>query len=111
MAVHSDGAVIAVWEEVTGVRKRTVMRVSLDRGRTFGSVQILSDGAKAETPTVAVHPNGTIALAWSEHAWPHNRLVVQWARSQMPALERLKNSFAGKIAVRAIWEFSDDKLV
>ncbi|MDC8446969.1 MAG: glycoside hydrolase [Nitrospira sp.] len=77
MAVHPDGAVIAVWEEVTGVRKRTVMRVSLDQGRTFGSVQILSDGAKAETPTVAVHPNGTVALAWSEHAWPHNRLVVQ----------------------------------
>jgi len=80
MAVHSDGAVVAVWEEVTGVRKRTVMRVSLDRGRTFGSVQVLSDGAKAETPTVAVHPNGTIALAWSEHAWPHNRLVVQMGK-------------------------------
>jgi len=79
-AVHPDGAVIAVWEEVTGVRKRTVMRVSLDRGRTFGAVQVLSDGAKAETPTVAVHPNGTIALAWSEHAWPHNRLVVQMGR-------------------------------
>lgn len=77
MAVHPDGAVVAVWEEVTGVRKRTVMRVSLDRGRTFGSVQSLSEGAKAETPTVAVHPNGTIAVAWSEHAWPHNRLVVQ----------------------------------
>lgn len=77
MAVHLDGAVVAVWEEVTGVRKRTVMRVSLDRGRTFGSVQSLSEGAKAETPTVAVHPNGTIAVAWSEHAWPHNRLVVQ----------------------------------
>ena len=80
MAVHPDGAVVAVWEEVTGVRKRTVMRVSLDRGRTFGSVQILSDSAKAETPTVAVHPNGTIALAWSEHAWPHNRLVVQMGK-------------------------------
>ncbi len=77
MAVHPDGAIVAVWEEVTGVRKRTVMRVSLDRGRTFGAVQVLSDGAKAETPAVAVHPNGTVALAWSEHAWPHNRLVVQ----------------------------------
>lgn len=77
MTVHSDGAVVAVWEEATGVRKRTVMRVSLDRGRTFGPVQTLSDGAKAEAPAVAVHPNGTVALAWSEHAWPHNRLVVQ----------------------------------
>lgn len=77
MAVHPDGAVVMVWEEVTGVRKRTVMRVSLDRGHTFGSVQVLSDGAKGETPTVAVHPSGTVALAWSEYAWPNNRLVVQ----------------------------------
>jgi BNR repeat-like domain len=77
MAVHPDGAVVAVWEEVTGVRKRTVMRVSLDRGRTFGPVQALSEGAKAEMPTVAIHQNGTVALAWSEHAWPHNRLIVQ----------------------------------
>lgn len=77
MAVHPDGAVVAVWEEVTGVRKRAVMRVSLDRGQTFGAVQVLSDGAKGETPTVAVHPNGTVALAWSEYAWPNSRLVVQ----------------------------------
>lgn len=77
MAVHPDGAVVMVWEEVTGVRKRTVMRVSLDRGRTFGSVQVLSGGAKGETPAVAVHPSGTVALAWSEYAWPNNRLVVQ----------------------------------
>ncbi len=77
MAVHPDGVVILVWEEVTGVRKRTVMRVSLDRGHRFGPVQVLNDGAKGETPTVAVHPNGTVALAWSEYAWPNNRLVVQ----------------------------------
>lgn len=80
MAVHSDGAVIAVWEEVTGVRKRAVMRLSLDRGRSFGPVQALSDGAKAEAPTVAVHPNGTVALAWSEQAWPNNRLVVKMGK-------------------------------
>lgn len=77
LAVHPDGAVVAVWEEVTGVRKRTVMRVSLDRGRTFGPTEVLSEGAKGEMPTVAVHPNGTVALAWSEYAWPNNRLVVQ----------------------------------
>ena len=80
MAVHPDGAVVLVWEEVTGVRKRTVMRVSVDRGRTFGSVQVLSDGAKGESPVVAIHPNGTVALAWSEYAWPNNRLVVQMGK-------------------------------
>lgn len=78
MAVHQDGAIVAVWEEVTGVRKRTVMRVSMDRGKTFGPVQTLSDGAKAEMPTVGIHSSGALALAWTEHAWPHNRMMVQW---------------------------------
>jgi hypothetical protein len=77
MAVHPDGSVIAVWEEVTGVRKRTVMRVSRDRGQTFGPVQTLSEGATAEYPTVAIHESGAVALAWTEHAWPNNRIVVQ----------------------------------
>ncbi|MGH7205780.1 MAG: sialidase family protein [Nitrospiraceae bacterium] len=77
MAVHPDGAVVAVWEEVTGVRKRAVMRVSLDRGQSFGPVQALSEGAKAATPTVAIHEGGTVALSWTEHAWPSNRIVLQ----------------------------------
>jgi hypothetical protein len=88
MAIHPDGAVVAVWEEVTGVRKRTVMRVSLDRGQTFGPVQVLSEGAKAETPTAAIHPNGTVAVAWMEHAWPHNRLVVQFGAVKSPNIEQ-----------------------
>lgn len=77
MAVHPNGAVVAVWEEVTGVRKRTVMRVSTDRGRSFGPVQPLSEGAKAENPSVAIHESGTVAVSWTEHAWPHNRIVLQ----------------------------------
>jgi hypothetical protein len=80
MAVHPSGAVVAVWEEVTGVRKRAVMRVSLDRGRTFAPVQALSAGAKAETPTVAIHDNGAVAMSWTEHAWPNNRIVLQHGR-------------------------------
>lgn len=86
MAVHADGAVVAVWEEITGVRKRTVMRVSRDRGQTFGPVQNLSEGATAEYPTVAIHESGAVALAWTEHAWPNNRLVVQ-----MGMLSRVQN--------------------
>ncbi|MGC4098145.1 MAG: sialidase family protein [Nitrospira sp.] len=84
MAVHPDGAVIAVWEEITGVRKRTVMRVSRDRGQTFGPVQTLSEGATAEYPTVAIHESGAIALAWTEHAWPNNRIVVQLGHLNSP---------------------------
>ncbi|MEW6245538.1 MAG: sialidase family protein [Nitrospirota bacterium] len=80
MAVHPDGAVIAVWEEVTGVRKRVVMRVSEDRGRTFGPVVTLSEGAKAEHPAVAVHDDGRLAVSWTEHAFPDNRIVVRQGR-------------------------------
>ena len=77
MAVHPSGKVVAVWEEVTGVRKRTVMRVSMNRGESFEAVQPLSDGAKAEYPAVAVHESGAVAVTWTEHAWPNNRIVLQ----------------------------------
>jgi hypothetical protein len=86
MAVHPDGHVIAVWEEVTGVRKRVVMRVSVDRGRTFGPQQTLSDGSKAEHPTVVVHQNGTVAIGWTEHTFPNNKIVVQQGRFQPRSL-------------------------
>ena len=84
LAVHPDGIVAAVWEEVTGVRKRVVLRLSLDRGQTFGPVIPLSAGAKAEHPTVAIHPSGRIALAWTEHAFPTNKIVVQEGRVNLP---------------------------
>jgi hypothetical protein len=77
MAVHSDGQVVAVWEEVTGVRKRVVTRVSEDRGSTFGPVSTLSGGSKAEHPTVAIHDSGKVAIGWTEHAFPHNKIIVQ----------------------------------
>ncbi len=80
MAIHQDGLVAAVWEEVTGVRKRVVLRVSYDRGKTFGPVLPLSAGTKAEHPTVAIHPSGRFALAWTEHAFPTNKIVVQEGR-------------------------------
>jgi hypothetical protein len=77
MAVHPDGAVVAVWEELTGVRKETVMRISMDRGRSFGPLKRLSTAAKAEHPTVAIDRNGGVALSWAEHTFPMNRLLLQ----------------------------------
>lgn len=79
MVVHPSGTVIALWEEVTGVRKRVVARVSTDRGQSFGAIMPLSHGSKAEHPAVAVHADGTVAIAWTEHSFPNNRLLVQWA--------------------------------
>lgn len=80
MAVHPNGMVVAVWEEITGVRKRVVTRISTDRGKTFGKVQAVSGQAKAQNPTAAIHENGTVAIGWNEHEWPHNRVVVRWGR-------------------------------
>jgi hypothetical protein len=77
MAVHPDGKVLAVWEEVTGVRKRVVTRLSTDRGQTFGPLLTLSSGSKAEHPTVAIHDSGKLAIGWTEHAFPHNKIIVQ----------------------------------
>lgn len=82
LAVHPDGQVVAVWEEVTGVRKRVVMRLSEDRGRTFGPVLTLSSGSKAEHPTVAIHDSGKVAIGWTEHAFPHNKIMVQQGQLQ-----------------------------
>lgn len=87
MVVHPDGVVVAVWEEVTGVRKRTVARVSVDRAQSFGPIIALSRGARAEHPTVAVHADGRVALAWTEHAFPNNRIVVQWGQLRLPTAE------------------------
>lgn len=86
MAVHPDGAVVAVWEEITGVRKRAVMRVSMDRGQHFGPLQILSSGAKAEHPTVAIHDNGTVAVSWTEHTFPMNRILLQQGMLERAAM-------------------------
>jgi hypothetical protein len=82
MAVDREGRVAAVWEEVTGVRKRVVLRVSTDRGRTFGPLLTLSNGSKAEHPAVTIHDSGKVAIAWTEHAFPHNKLVVQQGQLQ-----------------------------
>jgi hypothetical protein len=88
MAVHPDGLVVVVWEEVTGVRKRVVMRTSVDRGMTFGPRQMLSDGSKAEHPTAAVHPDGTVAIAWTEHQFPNNKIVMQRGRFNLKETQK-----------------------
>ncbi|MES4787180.1 MAG: hypothetical protein C4294_16715 [Nitrospiraceae bacterium] len=84
MAVHRDGHVAAVWEEVTGVRKRIVMRVSEDRGDTFGPVLTLSSGSKAEHPTVVIHDSGKVAIGWTEHAFPYNKIIVRQGLLKRP---------------------------
>ncbi len=76
MAVDPTGRVIVVWEEQSPVRREVVVRLSMDRGRTFTVPQKLNE-KKGQSPAVAVNGQGLAALAWMEHAMPGHKLVVQ----------------------------------
>lgn len=76
MAVDTAGRVIVVWEEQSPVRREVVVRVSLDRGRTFTATQKLNE-RKGQSPAVDVNAQGLAVLAWMEHAMPGHKMVVQ----------------------------------
>ncbi len=76
MAVDPAGRVIVVWEEQSPVRREVVVRLSLDRGRTFTVPRKLNE-KKGQSPAVAMNAQGLAALAWMEHAMPGHKLVVQ----------------------------------
>jgi hypothetical protein len=76
MAVDPDGRLVIVWEEQSPVRREVVVSVSLDRGRSFSAPQKIND-KKGQTPSVSVNAQGLAALAWTEHAMPAHRIVVQ----------------------------------
>lgn len=77
MAVFPNGVVIIAWEEVTGVRKRVVMRASADRGATFSPARTLSTGPRGSNPAVAIGASGLVAVAWNDRAFPNDQTVVQ----------------------------------
>jgi hypothetical protein len=49
---------------------------------------MLSDGSKAEHPTAAVHPDGTVAIAWTEHQFPNNKIVMQRGRFNLKETQK-----------------------
>ena len=77
MAVHPDGTVLTVWEEITGVRQRVVMRASKDRWASFAPVQTLSEGPKATNPAVSINDAGMMAISWNERIFPNNLIILQ----------------------------------
>lgn len=83
LAVDGHGRVVAVWEELSPVRREVVVSYSLDRGRTFSAPQKINE-KKGEMPTIAVSPTGQFLLAWKEHAMPNHRIVLQ--RIALPEL-------------------------
>jgi hypothetical protein len=76
LAVDRHGRVVAIWEELSPVRREVVVSHSLDRGQTFSTPYKVNE-KKGETPTVAVSSTGQFMLAWKEHAMPAHRMVLQ----------------------------------
>lgn len=86
LAVDSSGRVVALWEELSPVRREVVMSYSLDGGRTFSAPKKLNE-KKGESPSLAANAAGQIVLAWKEHAMPAHRLVIQ--RLELPERQTL----------------------
>jgi hypothetical protein len=76
LAVDRRGRVVAMWEELSPVRREVVVSYSMDRGHTFSLPHKVNE-KKGETPAVAVNVAGQFVLAWKEHAMPNHRIVLQ----------------------------------
>lgn len=76
LAVDRRGRMVAIWEELSPVRREVVVSYSMDRGHTFSPPHKVNE-KKGETPTVAVNTAGQFVLAWKEHAMPAHRIVLR----------------------------------
>ena len=76
LAVDRRGRVVAIWEELSPVRREVVVSYSMDRGLTFSTPRKVNE-KKGETPALAVNGAGHFVLAWKEHAMPAHRIVLQ----------------------------------
>jgi hypothetical protein len=80
VAVDRDGRAIIVWEDSTAVRRRILLRYTLDGGRTLSPVQTLSTAIKAWEPDIAVRREGAFVVAWHEERFPSVTTVIQPVR-------------------------------
>lgn len=80
MAVNRGGQAAIVWEDVTAVRRRVLLRYSSDGGRTLSPIRMLSTAIKAYEPDIAVAPDGSFVVAWHEEQFPFLKTVVQTVR-------------------------------
>jgi hypothetical protein len=77
MAVDPAGRAVVVWEESTAVRRRILLRYTVDGGRTLSPVHVLSTAIKAYMPDVTLAPDGSFLVAWHEEQFPLLKTVVQ----------------------------------
>jgi hypothetical protein len=77
LAVNAEGQAVIVWEDATAVRRRVLMRYTLDGGRTLSPIQVLSQALTAYAPSVTVSPRGDFVAVWHEAQPPDIKTVVQ----------------------------------
>jgi hypothetical protein len=75
LAVDAAGRGVVVWEDSTAVRRRVVMRTTLDGGRTLSPSQTLTQAVKAFAPDVIAAPGGFIVV-WHEEQFPSIKTVI-----------------------------------
>jgi len=80
MAVDPAGRAVIVWEESTAVRRRILLRYTLDAGRTLSPIRVLSTAIKSYSPDITFAPDGSFLVAWHEEAFPFLKTVVQPVR-------------------------------
>ncbi|HEX3178164.1 MAG TPA: hypothetical protein VHZ49_15915 [Methylomirabilota bacterium] len=76
LAVDERGRAVIVWEESTAVRRRVVMRTTVDGGRTLSPTKTLTQAVKAFAPDV-VATTGGFVVVWHEEHFPSVKTVIQ----------------------------------
>jgi hypothetical protein len=76
LAVDERGRGVVVWEDSTAVRRRIVMRTTLDGGRTLSPPRTLSQVVKAFAPDVVAGRDGFVVV-WHEEQFPSIKTIIQ----------------------------------
>jgi hypothetical protein len=81
LAVDGAGRAVVVWEDSTAVRRRVIMRTTVDGGRTLSPPQTLTQAVKAFAPDVVAAPGGFVVV-WHEEQFPSIKTVIHSVKLQ-----------------------------
>jgi hypothetical protein len=76
LAVDAGGRGVVVWEDSTAVRRRVIIRTTLDGGRTLSPPRTLTHAVKAFAPDVVSGRDGFLVV-WHEEEFPNFKTVIQ----------------------------------
>jgi hypothetical protein len=80
LAVDPTGRAVIVWEDATAVRRRVLLRSTVDAGKTLSPIHTVSQAIKAYAPDVAVSPAGGFVVVWHEEQFPQTKTIIQHLR-------------------------------